>query len=122
MMGYDKTLADRLDAIAPTVAHRLDDIVDARDTVSAAADRLRKVADMPDASRPLPPIEPLPLAAMPSHFEHTLEKVDGLQDGFHDVGRMPERNAKLPKSDTSQPAKQRAIFTDPRLREKPKSK
>lgn len=120
MAGFDETLAAQIDALAPIVTHRLDDIAGAGNTVSAAADRLRAIGQMPPETLPPPPIAPTKLPPMPAgHFEHTLEKVDGLEDGFHDVGRMPRRNAKLDKP-SRDGAPSHRIFTDPRLREKHK--
>lgn len=113
MSSHDSDLADQLTAIAPAVGQRLDET--SGDTVSAAADRLRAIAQLPPDALPPPPIVPIKLEAMPDGaFEHTLETVDGIASGFHQVGRMPRKNARL-----AEPAAARKpdyqIFTDPRL-------
>lgn len=113
MSSHDSDLADQLTAIAPAVGQRLDET--SGDTVTAAADRLRAIAALPPDALPPPPIVPIKLEAMPDGvFEHTLERVDTLASGFHQVGRMPRRNAKLDKPKAAAPREYR-IFTDPRM-------
>ncbi len=115
MTSHDSDLAQRLDGIAPQVGQRLDDVAGAAETVTAAADRLRAIAQLPAGTLPPPPIVPTKLAPVPEGaFEHTLETIDGVADGFHHVGRMPRRNAKLDKPKESGSRDYR-IFTDPRL-------
>lgn len=118
MSSQDSDLADQLTAIAPAVGQRLDET--SGDTVSAAADRLRAIAALPRDALPPPPIVPIKLEPVPDGaFEHTLERVDTLASGFHQVGRMPRKNARPDKPAAARKPDYQ-IFTDPRL--KPKGK
>ncbi|WP_398473082.1 hypothetical protein [Tardiphaga sp.] len=111
MSTFDIKLASRLDDLAHQAASGIAEVM------IVAASRLRQLADLPDHVLPPPPIVPIKLDPAPiGEDDHVLETVDGVSSGMHDMGAMPERNARLKKPAGSDLViEPRTIFTDPRL-------